>query len=400
MTAAIIMFCCLSTTFAQDPGQPSSTQSPTGLKKTLDWVIDRFQKPLHPTLASIAPGAGITAGIGYTPKAYDGGKLRYSLRASGSTRQYWVFEADGLYLNGNRYGIDVYARARRMTQLPFFGIGPNTLSTDETDFRLLERTAGGLAWVRPQPWYALGSRVEGLWPEIGRGRNEDVPSIETKSSEATAPGLATQPSFGRYQVFLDVNYPRSTAGLVKARNGGDIEVSYNFFHDTDTGHYSFRRFDAEAQHRFTIAGPDRNVTLRAMMSAADVPTGHAVPFYLQQTLGGDTNLLGFRDRPIGSSGTLATLRGFRNFRFRDQDFALVQAEIQQKVFSLLDVGFFVDAGNVGHELGQLKPAEFRHDFGVSLNIKMNNKALVRFDFGFGGGEGTHGFVTPGSGVAP
>ena len=44
------------------------------------------------------------------------------------------------------------------------------------------------------------------------------------------------------------------------------------------------------------------------------------------TLGGSGGLKSFRPDMLGRDGTRATLRGFRNFRFRDRDMLLMQAE--------------------------------------------------------------------------
>ena len=363
----------------------------------MDRLTAPFRSEPHITMGSVAPGGGISGGIGYSPKPYSKGRLFISARALGSQKQYWTLEAGVAFQSANRFRVEAFGRGRRMTQLPFFGIGPQAMESSETSFLLLDRSAGVLAWVRPHPSFAVGSRLEGLWPRVGRGRNADLPSIEQRFNEASAPGVTAQPSFSRYQAFVDINYP--TGANVQARQGGDVEIGYNVYHDNSGGRYSFRRFNAEARQRFMVLGVDRKLTLHGLISTATTAAGHDVPFYLQPTLGGASNLLAFHESPIGGDETVATLRGVRNFRFRDRDLILGQIEFRQKLprpLGLLDVGAFIDVGKVGHAWGDLNLSQgVKHSFGLSLSLMRGTATIARFDLGFGAGEGTHGFLTPG-----
>jgi hypothetical protein len=112
------------------------------------------------------------------------------------------------------------------------------------------------------------------------------------------------------------------------------------------------------------------------------------------------NLQGFRESLIGGDENIATLRGFRDFRFRDQDLLLLQAEFRHKVWGPVDLTVFVDAGKVAPQASDLTLSHLRHDVGVSLSLMRGNATVVRLDFGFAGGEGTHMFLTPGRVIAP
>jgi hypothetical protein len=355
-------------------------------------VVDFFGKPLHPTVSQVAPGGGISAGVGFTPAPWCAGTCSISLRASGSVKQYWVLDANATYQAGNRFHAEAYGHARHMTELPFFGIGDQTIITQETDFRYQERTIGGMGWVRFVPWLALGSRLEQLWPSVGSGFNSSVPSIGQRFTELSAPGLTAQPAFTRYQGFVDFNYP--AAGLSE-RRGTDIKIAYNVFHDDDNKGYSFRRVEAEGREHFSVWGPDRKLTFHGLVSMAQTDAGQNVPFYLQETLGGATNLLGFHESLIGGDESIATLRGYRDFRFRDRDLVLLQTEFRQKLWGPIDISAFTDAGKVARTSQDLGLTHLRHDFGVSLSLMRGPATVARFDFAFGGAEGTHGFLSPG-----
>jgi len=353
---------------------------------------------LHPTLATVAPGGGLTGGIGYDPNRLSPGQLQSSFRASVSTKGYWLALADTTYRVSNTYSLEAYARGRRMTELPFYGIGPSSSLGNKTDFSLTERVVGGSAYVRPMPAYAIGARVEGLWPIINPGGSSSVSSIGSRFTSLTAPGLGDQPTFVHYQVFANFDYPAGQFGT--PRHGVDLKADYNIYQDLSDSRFSFNRLLVEAQARFQIAGPDRKLTLHALSSATSMGTGSDVPFYFQDTLGGAQNLLGFHEVLLGSDETVATLRGFDDYRFRDRNLVLVQAEFRQKLWAQFDATFFVDAGKVTHDASQLGFTNLKHDFGVSISFMRVDATIVRFDFAFGGREGNHSFLTPGRVISP
>lgn len=353
---------------------------------------------LHPTLASVAPGGGLTGGIGYDPHRGNPRELQNSFRASISTKGYWLLNADTTYRVSNNYALEAYARGRRMTELPFYGIGQDSLQSNLTDFSLTERIVGGSAYVRPMPAYAIGAKLEGLWPIVHRGGSSSVPSIDTRFSEAAAPGFSDQPAFVHFQVFANYDYPTGQFG--RPRHGVDLKADYNIYHDVQDSRFSFNRLLLEAQARFQIAGTDRKLTLHGLTSLTSVGTGSDVPFYFQETLGGVQNMLGFHEALLGSDETTATLRGFDDFRFRDRNLLLVQAEFRQKVWAQFDVTVFVDAGKVTHDASQIGLSNLKHDVGVSISFMRVDATIIRFDLAFGGGEGTHSFLTPGRVIAP
>ena len=90
-----------------------------------------------------------------------------------------------------------------------------------------------------------------------------------------------------------------------------------------------------------------------------------MPFYLQPTLGGSEDL-----------------RGFRPFRFYDDNLAVVNAEYRWESFSGLDMVLFADAGKVFHQRSQwnLKDLETSVGFGFRFNVR--NSVFMRIDTGF------------------
>jgi hypothetical protein len=285
-----------------------------------------------------------------------------------------------------------------MPKLDFFGLGSASAEADRTVFRLEDRLVGLQAEQRLSSWLALSARAEQLWPTVGSGRSSDLPSLDALFDEADAPGLTQQPNFARYEASLLVDIP---AGRSQALNqGGEIRAAYQFYADRDLDRYSFRRFDLEVRQRFGLLGPLRRLTLHGRLSSTAASSGNRVPFYLMPTLGGLDLPLGPGDQTIGSDGTLATLRGFTNYRFRDRHLLLLQAEYRIPVWGPIDLSIFGDAGKVASSRDDLDLDGLRRDMGAGLSIMRGPDTAVRFDVGFGGGEGARLFLTVGRIIAP
>jgi hypothetical protein len=382
---------------AQPPAQPAGS----GVARIGESIYKVFSAPVHPTLAPVAPGGGLTIGIGATPEVFrhESGVLGVSGRASISLKKYWSTEGNTWWQGSNRFRIEGYGRARGMRELDFYGVGNDSVQSLHSNFNFTDRSLGGTGWVRPVPWLGIGGRVEGLWPDIDPGRNEDLPSIEALFTEGDAPGLAQQPTFIRSQLFVDVNYPSNE--FERARNGGDYQFGYNVYSDLGSpSQYAFRRTHFEAQQRFGIGPRPGRLTLHVLVSTSQTDEGHAVPFYLMPTLGGSHNLLAFGEQIIGGDQTIATLRGFEDFRFRDRNLLLMQAEYRFKVWGPIQATVFVDSGQVAPDLSDWALERMKRDAGFSLSLMRSDSTVLRFDFAFWSGEGSQFFMSPGRVIAP
>jgi hypothetical protein len=393
---------CLSLTsnaFAQ--AQPPAQPSGAALGQIVESIYKVFSAPVHPTLAPVAPGGGLTVGIGATPEVFrhESGVLGVAGRASISLKKYWLTEGNTWWQGSNRFRVEGYGRARGMRELDYYGVGNDSLESQQTNFNFTDRSLGGTGWVRPIRWLGIGGRVESLWPEIDRGRNADLPSIETLFTEGNTPGLLSQPTFVRTQVFVDVNYPSSE--FERPRNGGDYQFAYNVYSDLDSpAQYSFRRTHFEAQQRFGVGPRPGRLTLHLLVSTSQTDEGHNVPFYLMPTLGGSHNLMAFSEQIIGGDQTIATLRGFEDFRFRDRNLLLMQAEYRFKVWGPIQATVFVDGGQVAPDLSGWALQRMKRDAGFSLSLMRSDSTVLRFDFAFWSGEGSQSFVIPGRVIAP
>jgi outer membrane protein assembly factor BamA len=204
--------------------------------------------------------------------------------------------------------------------------------------------------------------------------------------------MTSQPRFGRYQAAVDVHLP---AGVGDAfYQGTKSRVTYAFFDDQELELFNFRRLDIEAQQVFAGIGAHHRLTLSGWMSTSMMDAGQDVPFFLQHTLGGKFAFRSVHEDRLGSDGTQATLRGYRDLRFRDRHLLLYQAEYRLPVWGPIDATLFAEAGKVtrGRDIGF---GDLRRDFGFSLSVMKGWATAARVDVGFGSGEGTRVFLSLG-----
>ncbi len=378
---------------AQETKPPPSRCGPEAVlppfvKSALCTISAAYHRPLHPIVRGIAPGGGLGAGF-----EYDGlfdGRWHAAARAALTVRRSWSAEVGAGY-RGARAQVETYARLRDLPQLEFFGLGIESDLADHSNYRLRDGVAGALASVRPAPWLRIGGRVEGIWPDVRAGRSSRFPTVEARFDDSEVPGLTAQPTSVRYQASLDVVIP---PGLGEALyQGAKYRIAYAIYSDQELDRFGFRRLDVEAQQQFALLGPLRRLTLHGWVSITDTDPGQEVPFYHQYTLGGAWNLRSVHEDLIGSDGTQATLRGFPNFRFRDRNLLLLQAEYRIPVWGPIDASVFAEAGKVTSRRADLDLADLKQSIGFSLSVMRGPATAARVDVGFGGGERVQVFLT-------
>ncbi len=341
-------------------------------------------RPIHATVKSIVPGGGYAVGPTFS-ELFNRGKWQRELDITGvaSTRKFWQTEAkfsafhDKFGQNNSArdsFTYDVYARARDLPLMPFYGIGPNTDRTSLVDFRQRDVAAGAEVFNPFSAWFAAGGRIESLWNDVGGVTDPGRISITSDFNETTAPGLVTQPNLFHYEIY---GQPRRTRGKFQF----NYKVGYNFYEDHNTGHYSFQRFKVDGTHVFHPTGRAEDVlTIHDRLSLSNTNGSSVVPFYLQETLGG-TDIDGN-----------ASLRGFADYRFRGPDLALIQVEYDQRVWGPLGLLGFYDVGQVAVKASDLSFAHMRQSFGFGLAIWAGDRAVFKVYVGLGSGEGEHTFI--------
>lgn len=152
-----------------------------------------------------------------------------------------------------------------------------------------------------------------------------------------------------------------------------------------TGHYSFRRLDLHFGHSLFAEreGDQRRsdsiLTTRFKISLSDKSASHAIPFYLEETIGGS------------DIDNEATLRAFKDYRFRGPNSFLVQEEFDRRIRGPVGLLLFYDAGKVTFTHSDINFSNMHQGFGGGHAFFTAGKVVFRAYVGLGGGEGAHPF---------
>jgi hypothetical protein len=250
---------------------------------------------------------------------------------------------------------------------------------------------------------ALLGEVNGRFVEIRGNHQESVPSIETRYTDAQAPGLSSQPGF--VQLAEGVR--------IKPVIGDHLQLNYmgNFqqFFAPSSSQNSFLRWTVDLDHTFYLYGytqsaprstegngPDscapggekcpevshsRNlngsVGIRLLLSESMTSGTSAVPFYFQQTLGGSD---------INSALSLGS---YQDYRFRAPNLLLLQESFEHSIWGPFGVKFMADQGRVALTRSDVGFSHLKHSFAGGLTLRAGGFPMVSLMFAWGGPEGHH-----------
>ena len=335
-------------------------------------VFERLLNPaegLYPKIGNITTGSGFSFGPGYRYPRLFNGQMEVSGFVAASFTRYWMIDGRLLAprLADGRVSLGVYGQRYDFPEEDFFGLGPDSSRDDEVIYGLRNTVVGGFGTYRPIPWLNLTAGVNYLNPSIDAFSEEE--SLLRVFGPAEAPGALVQPDFYRYSASIDVN---RRVPIGNPRRGGQYVLAYNRYDDTDRDLFSFNRVDIELQHYVPIVRDRRVLALHARAVLTDADPGAEVPFYFQPTLGGPDDL-----------------RGFRNFRFRDRNTMLFQAEYRWEIFTAMDGAIFYDIGKVAPRVEDFHLSDFERDFGIGFRFGTVNGVFLRIEGAFGSSAGAH-----------
>jgi outer membrane protein assembly factor BamA len=328
-------------------------------------------KGFHPKLGGLSTGSGFAGGVRYAPRLADG-QLAFETSGAISTKTYQHYDLSigAPQLLGGRLSTTFFGRYRSYPQEDFFGLGPNSHAEDRTNFAqedsLFDFTVGW-NWTR---WLTTGIRAGYLRTNIGRGTDERFPRTEDVFSPGQFPELLRQPNFYHLDGFFKFDYRDEP---FNAHSGGLYQLNYAYYDDQTLGRHTFRRIDAEIQQYFPFLKKKRVIAFRAAASLTDTSNGQSIPFYLMHPLGGSESL-----------------RGFREFRFRDRNYLLMNLEYRWEAFSGLDMAIFGDVGKVASRRRDIDLNDLESDVGFGFRFNTIKSIFLRIDVGFSH-EGTRFF---------
>jgi hypothetical protein len=389
--------------------------------------------PLHIAVGSIAPQNGFGAGLAfvthYTPN--ESWRLSWNVDAVASINGSWragaymkaiyikprtISEQRGRHPESRQpVGLEslvfnVYAQTISLNKITYFGLGPATTEAGRSFFGMTETIPGINAWW---PIYqpakvelSLYGELNGRLVSIRGSHGQASPSIEQLYTEATAPGLTSQPGF--LQIGEGFRFKTKSLFL-----GDHFRLNYfvvfQQFIAPGSAQFSFRRFTTDLSHQIplhsktrtylsgTHNGPDdcstalsdhncpsitRNlegsVGVRLFISESIAPAGHVVPFYFQPTLGG------------GDVNGNYSLSSYQDYRFRAPNVMLIRESFEHSIWKWpVGFTFMADEGKVALTRGNLGSSPWFHSFSTGLTLRAGGFPQVSLLFAWGGNEGTH-----------
>lgn len=433
----------LASDFRREKGHLDEACGKFGLKKIPGCAAELFtDHPLHVAAGSIAPQNGFGLGgafvTHFTPN--ESWRLSWNFDAVGSSNGSW---RAGAYMKAIHTPVEkiivirpvpgqrgekpkpskpklsvhpytvfnLYAQSISLNTLNFFGLGPDTTLAGKSVFGERE-TIVGLNAIKPvYEWpsirklnLALLGEVNGRFVSLRGNHGQSSPSIEQAYTEATAPGLATQPGF--VQIGEGVRIKPNTGEYFQLNYLG----SFQQYFAPSNSHYSFLRWTVDLNHTFSLYGatesyapkehngPDEcapapgaekcppisysrnlqgSIAVRLLLSESIHSASGVVPFYFQPTLGGsDIN-------------GVTSLSSFQDYRFRGPNVLLLRESFEHSIWGPFGFTFMADQGKVTLNRGDIAFDHLKHSFASGLTLRAGGFPMVYILYAWGGGEGHH-----------
>ncbi len=148
---------------------------------------------------NIVPGAGFAAGPQYTRTDLWDGRLAVRLQARAASNQSYLGRADLFVpaLFNDRLFVAFSATHRNLSEMPYYGPGPDSRKSGRSDYRLEDTNVElrpGVQIVKGLTAEVIGSY---LAINVGPGNADQYISTEKQFSPAVAPGIDRQTNFWR-----------------------------------------------------------------------------------------------------------------------------------------------------------------------------------------------------------
>jgi hypothetical protein len=393
-----------------------------GFIPAVNCVLAFFQAPIGPDVKTLAPDAPFAIGVkAGTDLNWWGGhqwqdgvsaEALGSLNHSSLLEVRFAFDHPAIGQSNSatrtidaRASLNIFARRYDFRDQPLYALGPNSPTGSLAYYRQQQNEAGVQGYYPLLTWLGVVGATRFIDSTIkGPHINPDA-----KQQFASVPGMATQDRYLVPDIYL-VMKPQSLHALKQVRYAHTLSVGASMYHDLTTTTNSFRQITTFASGNYELRAPTKGtrsvgenflcmqaqrnectvgtLLIDGIANVANSPDSAKMPFYLQPTLGG-TDRFG-----------LDTLRGLTDDRLRAPNRMLLQAEFDKDLFfpiktpnAKINIPFgmmaFYDVGKVAMEPGGLAFSHTRHDLGIGVYVKANNKIIARLYMGFGTGEGNH-----------
>lgn len=319
---------------------------------------------LRARIGALVTGSGFAIGPEYYRDDLRNGNVVVRATTQFSMQRYQLYDLALAFprLAEDRMFVDFHATHRNFPRMQYYGPGPDSLKTGRSNYRLEDTNFGFNAGVRPFRHMRIGASGGFTEVNVGPGTHPRFISTDRQYSPSVTVGIDHQTDYLQGGFFAQYDYRDIPGG---PRSGGNYFARFTYNKDVDLERHTFRKLDAEAQQYIPFFNQRRVIALRARTELTYKNSGQTVPFYMQPTLGGSNDL-----------------RGFRPFRFYDDNLLVFNAEYRYEVFAGLDMAVFGDAGKVFRSKSQLDLNDLEGAYGVGMRFNARNAVFMRIDAGF------------------
>ena len=310
-------------------------------------LIGGAPRGLYPWFGSVYSGGGLAAGAGLREPFGDDGA--FNIFGGYSIGSFARAQADLALptFAANRARITVSGRYIDAPDVRFFGIGNDSRKEDETRFGYTPVDGGVRLDIHGGKHFSAGGGVSYLAVETAAGRTS--PSIEERFSPSGVPGLGID-SFTYINSTIHAAFDwRGSLGY--RGEGGLYRVRFDDHRERDNDLYSFRSAEAEALQLIPILRANWVIALRGLATVSDIDDSSAVPYFLLPAIGGGS-----------------TLRGYPDFRFRDRNRLVMNAELRWTPARFMDMALFYDAGKVAARRADLDVDNLKTSYGMGMRF--------------------------------
>ncbi len=349
-----------------EPEKSSKTES-TFLAFKDKKVLERISYGiggLRVKLGGMVQGGGFGIGPEYYRPDLANGNLVFRTAAQASIRGYQRYDMEfgAPHFARNKLFLNLFAVHHDYTGINYYGPGADSNRASRTDFRIIDTSMDGTFGILPFRHMRMGVSGGYLLVTLGPGQDTRFASTDKVFTPQQAIGIDTRPDFVRLGTFAEYDYRDNPGG---PRIGGDYLIQFDrFLARPHTGN-DFRRLKVDLQQYVPFFNRRRVLAFHAQSVLTYPDDRNVVPFYLQPVLGGSEDL-----------------RGFRSFRFYDNNLIVVNGEYRWEVFSGLDMALFADSGKVFHRHADWNFRNMEADFGFGFRFNVRNNVFLRIDTGF------------------
>lgn len=313
---------------------------------------------------NIVPGAGFAAGPDYTNSTLWGGRLAASVQARFAVNQSYLgtVELSLPHLFNDRAFVEFTTTHRNVSEMPYYGAGPDSRKTGRSDYRLGDTNVELRPGVRIYKGLSASLIGSYLAVNVGPGHSTNYISSDEQFAPSVAPGIDRQTNFWRGGAAVQYDWRDSVSDPT---SGGKYSAQYVRYLDSNLGQYSFLRLDLDAAQYIPLFNRTRVIALHGASSLTTTNSSQQVPFYLQPTLGGPD-----------------TLRGYRFNRFYDNNSTVLNAEYRWDASPTLQVVAFADGGKVFNRWEQWNFHDIETDVGFGFRFKGRAGTAFAFDTAF------------------